>query len=302
MAIEHASTHRVYKPWGCTDLRPWSDIHDEGHTIGEIWFQRPGTGAPPTDLLIKFLFTNEPLSIQVHPSDAVARSLGLERGKTEAWYILSAAEGAQIALGLKRHLSSVELRNAIEDGSIADLVRWCPVLKDDIVLIPAGTIHALGAGIVVAEVQQRSDTTFRLFDHGREREVHIDSAIASANAGPAPEQPAPRRMTDARTLLATDPHFILERIDLTADSNWALRPDRETWLVVLGGRAKIGLLNISIGEAAFMDTDCTFLKAGENGMKGLLAYTANAPRVDLLHHLDGEKSFRPMGRSRELRT
>lgn len=302
MAIEHACTHHVYKPWGCTDLRPWSDIHNVNDAIGEIWFQRPDTDAPVTDLLLKLLFTQEPLSIQVHPNDAVARSLGLDRGKTEAWYILSATEGAQIALGLKRPLSSVELRGAIEDGSIADLVRWYPVLKDDVVLIPGGTIHALGAGIVVAEVQQRSDTTFRLFDYGRERDIHIDNAVAAADAGPATDQPAPRRMTEARTLLVADSHFILERIDLAANSSWELRVDRETWLLVLDGRAETELLSISIGEAVFLDTDCTFLKAGKNGMRSLLAYAANAPRADLLHNLGGAMSFRPADRLTELHT
>lgn len=302
MAVEHACTQRVYKPWGSTDLRPWSDIHDEGSAIGEIWFERADTEAPLPDLLFKLLFTREPLSIQVHPNDKLARSLGLDRGKTEAWYILSAVEGAQIALGLKQSLSSGELRSAIEDGSIADLVHWCPVVENDVVLIPAGTIHALGAGLVVAEIQQRNDTTFRLFDYGREREIHIDNAIAAADAGPASGQAVPRRMTDARTLLVADPHFIFERIDLAANSNWELRADRETWLLVLEGRAKIGLLNLFIGEAAFLDADRTRLRAGEKGMKGLLAYTANAPRADLLHNLDGEKAFRPLGRPLEQRT
>src|SRR5207247_461750 len=107
--------------------------------------------------LLKLLFTAQPLSIQVHPDDTLARSIGLPNGKTEAWYVLSAAPGARIALGLKRALTAVQLRAAIGDGSIAQVVQWRPVAKDDVIFVSAGTIHAIGAGLVVAEIQQRSD-------------------------------------------------------------------------------------------------------------------------------------------------
>lgn len=296
MTIEHARMDIVHKPWGSTELRPWSENSNDGMAIGEIWFQRPHTDAADPGLLLKLLFTREPLSIQVHPDDAFARSIGLDHGKTEAWYILSAVDDARIALGLKRCLSPAELRSAIDDGSIADLVHWRPVAKDDVVLIPAGTIHALGAGLVVAEIQQRSDTTFRLFDYGRHRELHVDNAVAAANAGPALGQSAPRRMTDARTLLVADPHFILERIDLAPRSAWELRADRETWLLVLDGHARIGLMNAFVGEAIFLDSERTHIKAGSLGLRGLLAYSAAAPCAGLLHNLDGLNACEPSSR------
>ena len=178
MAIEHAAVQAVRKPWGVTDLRPWSDIDGSGGAVGELWFHRPNQTAPASALLLKLLFTSEPLSIQVHPDDAFARSIGLPNGKTEAWYILSALPGAQVAAGLKRHLSPEQLRASIADGSIADLVQWRPVAKGDVVFVPAGTIHAIGAGIVLAEIQQHSDATYRLFDFGRQRELHADKAVA----------------------------------------------------------------------------------------------------------------------------
>ena len=168
MAIEHASVQVVRKPWGVSDLHPWSSIDGSGDAVGELWFQRADKNAPIPALLLKLLFTSEPLSIQVHPDDAFARSIGLPNGKTEAWYILSAAPDARVGVGLKRRLTPQELRAAITDGSIADLVQWRPVAKGDIIFIPAGTIHAIGAGIVLAEIQQRSDATFRLFDYGRD--------------------------------------------------------------------------------------------------------------------------------------
>ncbi len=105
MAIEHASVQVVRKPWGVTDLHPWSGIDGSDDAIGELWFQRIDQNAPSPALLLKLLFTSQPLSIQVHPDDAFARSIGLPNGKTEAWYILSATPDARVAVGLKRHLT-----------------------------------------------------------------------------------------------------------------------------------------------------------------------------------------------------
>jgi mannose-6-phosphate isomerase len=150
MAIEHASVQVARKPWGVANLHPWSSIDGSGDAIGELWFQRVDKNAPTPALLLKLLFTSEPLSIQVHPDDAFARSIGLPNGKTEAWYILSATPGARVAVGLKRSLTPQELRASIRDGSVAGLTQWRPAVKGDIIFIPAGTIHAIGAGIVLA--------------------------------------------------------------------------------------------------------------------------------------------------------
>src|SRR6186713_3344661 len=185
MTIEHAHAHSVSKPWGVLDPSPWSNAGDGTKTIGEIWYERSDSTAVPPSLLLKLLFTSQPLSIQVHPDDVHAQAMGLPNGKTEAWYVLSAAPGAKVAVGLDRRLTQQQLRKAVDDGSISDLVVWQTVSPDDVIYVPAGTIHAIGAGLVVAEIQQRSDATFRLFDHGRQRELHIDSAITVANAGPA---------------------------------------------------------------------------------------------------------------------
>src|ERR1700681_4349292 len=139
MAIEHASVQVARKPWGVADLHPWSSIDGSGGAVGELWFQRADNDARQPALLLKLLFTSEPLSIQVHPDDAFARSIGLPNGKTEAWYILSALPDARIAVGLKRNLTPRELRASIKDGSIADLVQWRPAVKGDIIFVAAGT-------------------------------------------------------------------------------------------------------------------------------------------------------------------
>ncbi len=296
MAIEHASVQLVRKPWGVGDLRPWSSSGGSGGAVGELWFQRIDKNAQSPTLLLKLLFTSEPLSVQVHPDDAFAHSIGLPNGKTEAWYILSATPEARVAVGLKRQLTSQELRASIRDGSIAGLTKWRPVAKGDIIFVPAGTIHAIGAGIVLAEIQQRSDATFRLFDYGRLRELHEDSAVAVSDSGPVQTQASPQRLTAVRTALIASPHFVLERIDLPANSNWALNADRETWLLVIEGHARIGPINASVGDAVFAEADRADIEVGPAGMSGLIAYPGPDPIMPLLQET-GEQMTKSAGAS-----
>ncbi len=231
MAIELARASVKPKPWGILDLRPWSNVSHNDGAIGELWYERPGEAGSDSSLLLKLLFTNQTLSIQVHPDDAFAHSIGLPNGKTEAWYVLSAPPDAKIARGLTQHLTPQQLRAAIVDGSIADLVVWRSVASDDVIFIPAGTIHAIGAGLVMAEIQQRSDATFRMFDFGRNRELHVENAITVADAGPAKSSAQKRRLTEERTLLVCNSHFVFERIELAPNSAWCLDADRETWIL-----------------------------------------------------------------------
>src|SRR3984885_8971659 len=282
MAIEHASVQVVRKPWGVTDLRPWSDIDVSGGAVGELWFHRQDQTAPVSALLLKLLFTSELLSIQVHPDDAFARSIGLPNGKTEAWYILSALPDARVAVGLKRRLSPDELLASIRNGSVADLVQWRPVIEGDVVFVPAGTIHAIGAGIVLAEIQQHSDATFRLFDYGRRRELHIENAVAVATIGPLKPQSLPERLTGARTALTVSPHFALERIDLLPGSVWMLDAPKEAWLLVIEGHAQLGGTRLSLGDAVFLQADHADIAAGADGLKALLAYPGPTINPDAL--------------------
>ena len=282
MTIEHAIVRTKPKPWGRLDLRPWSEASTTDGPIGELWFERPGLATPGTALLLKLLLTTEPLSIQVHPDDAYARSIGLANGKTEAWYILSAIAGAQVAVGLNYPRSATELRAAIADGSIANIVHWHPVHQGDVIFIPAGTIHAIGAGIVLAEVQQHSDATFRLFDYGRTRELHIESAVAVATAGPR-EIPSPReQLSNARMVLTANSYFALEQIDLAPRSVWTLDAPKETWLLAIEGHAQLGSTRLTLGEAVFLQADHAEIEVGSDGLKALLAYPGPNVNPDAL--------------------
>jgi mannose-6-phosphate isomerase len=291
MAIELARKQALPRPWGVVHLGPWSHAPHDAGPIGEIWYQR--AGRPTPSLLLKLLFTSEPLSIQVHPDDAYAQSIGLPNGKTEAWYVLSAAPDAKVAVGLDRRLTRQKLRQAVDDGSISDLVAWRTVIADDAISVPAGTIHAIGAGLVIAEIQQRSDATYRLFDHGRQRELHIDRAIAVADAGPARARERHNRLSDERTLLVSGVHFVLERIELAPDSYWCLEAKRETWFLVLSGDAVAGSFEVAIGDAIFAQLDRVDIHAGKTGMVGLVAYTGIGPIPNLLRRLAHADALRP---------
>jgi mannose-6-phosphate isomerase len=285
MPTELAAVRAVHKPWGVRDLQPWSSLDASGDAIGELWFEREGTDADTPALLLKLLFTSEPLSIQVHPDDTFARAMGMPNGKSEAWYILSAEPDARIGVGLKHRVTLQQLRASIQNGSITELVDWRPVAKGDVIYIPAGTIHSIGAGIVLAEIQQRSDATFRLFDFGRQRELDQDNGVTVAHPWPLPARCDPTRLTAARTSLVASRHFVLERVELPAGSSWALLAEAETWMLVLGGHAAIGLSAASIGQAIFVNGGRTSIEVGSGGLMALIAYPASHPIDSLLQPL-----------------
>jgi mannose-6-phosphate isomerase len=169
------------KVWGSALTQPWLD-NPERKKIGEMWF----SAQPDLPVLVKFLFTSERLSVQVHPDDAYARAHNNCTGKTEMWHILRAEPGAAVALGLREATSKERLRAAALSGEIVEMLNWIPAHPGDTFFVPAGTIHAIGAGLVLCEIQQFSDVTYRLFDYHRqpERELHLDDSLAVANLEP----------------------------------------------------------------------------------------------------------------------
>ena len=298
MTIERARAHALPKPWGVVDLRPFSNARHDGIAIGEIWYERSGAAAADTSLLLKLLFTSQPLSIQVHPNDTYAQSIGLRNGKAEAWHVLSAAPEAKVALGLKQRLTSQQLRQAIEDGSISDLVMWQAVSPGDSILVPAGTIHAIGAGLVLAEIQQRSDATFRVFDYGRQRELDIDNAIAVADAGPAVFGAIPTRLSDQRMLLISNAHFMFERLELAPSTAWCLEAEQETWFLVVNGSGRTGSFDVATGDTIFVQADRVNLHAGPIGLVGLVAYAGGDGVVPNLLRRLGPRTQRTQDRHR----
>lgn len=234
----------IEKPWGRTRLPPPFET-SSGEHIGEIWFPAPAGVEMP--LLIKYLFTSEKLSIQVHPSDEQAQARGLPGGKEECWYILEAEPGALLGIGTTRSLSHDELRQAALTGEIEALIEWHPAEAGMLFHIPPGTIHTIGGGISLIEIQQNCDITYRLYDYGRARDLHLDDGVAVANTVPFPAAHSrtvdPRRST---TLLATR-HFTLAHIvdDGAVD---VLKRSAPTLIIPIVGTCAVGGTNVGPGE------------------------------------------------------
>lgn len=242
--------HRRYveKPWGRTRLPPMFDPPAD-RRIGEVWF----TNGRELPLLAKYIFTSERLSIQVHPPQ-----------KTECWYVLEAEPGATIALGLTREISRDELREAGLDGSIERLVDWRPVHDGDFFIVPPGTIHAIGAGVSLLEFQQNADLTYRLYDYGRPRELHVDDAIRVADPVPYAAQLARHVSADEERALSNGPAF-----DLILTRGDALQ-GRQRWVMPLDGEVRAGSDVAAAGECLLLSPNQALQSEGARMLIGAM--------------------------------
>ena len=196
-------TRIVDRPWGRRGIDARFGLEPD-RRVGEIWFEPP---APrELDVMAKYLFTEERLSIQVHPDDATAQARGYPRGKDECWIILDVADDAELGIGTVREASADEVIAAARDGSIVDLLDWRKPAVGDFLYNPAGTIHALGAGLTVLEIQQAVDLTYRLFDYGRPRELHLEESRDVVAARPHVHR-LDTRVGETSVLLVAGPHF-----------------------------------------------------------------------------------------------
>ena len=224
--------HLVEKPWGRTQLPPmFGDTG--GRRIGEVWFQGPAD----VPLLAKYIFTSQMLSIQNHPNDRQAQSRGLKSGKDECWYVLEAEPGATLGLGLRRSVAREELRQAALNGSIVELLDWKPVQAGDFYYVPAGTVHAIGAGIAVLEFQQNADVTYRIYDFGRPRELHLDEGVSVAIGQPYGDERACRVAPSRSALLVDGPHFSLAQV-VGDDACPAAMIGQRRWVLPIDGSAR----------------------------------------------------------------
>jgi mannose-6-phosphate isomerase len=242
--------------WGKKDLSPW--YLDTGTTelVGEAWLTGPqcvvetGQFAGRTlasiaeevgeefPLLVKLLFPNEKLSVQVHPDDAQAQAAGEARGKTECWYVLEAEPGAYVSLGLKKGVAVTDVAASVADGTMESLIEQVPVSVGDMLFVDAGTVHAIGPGVVLLETQQTSDVTYRLYDYGRPRELHLEKGIAVIKTETAAGKVEPREM-DGFTRLIEQKYFVVDRFDLDKANEVAVSFDGPGCLVGLAGSAVV---------------------------------------------------------------
>lgn len=237
----------VEKVWGRSDIGP-PFVVPSSEPVGEIWFEPP---PEMPELLVKYLFTSENLSVQVHPSDLEAPSG--HRGKEECWLVLSAEPGAQLAVGFRSNVASDTMHAAAIDGTIEDLLAWRPVVPGDFVYLPAGTVHAIGSGLTLIEVQQNSDVTYRLYDYGRPRELHVQAAVGVAHGMVHPDELRRSLPERGHVQLVDGPHFRLERIDGAADADMLARfGDRPLLLIPLAGEAAIGETTVGPGSCSLV--------------------------------------------------
>jgi mannose-6-phosphate isomerase len=269
--------------WGFNDLKPWYDFQTTGEPIGEVWLTGdmcpaetgpctgkslsqitadhgeavlgPGHAREEFPLLVKILFPKEKLSVQVHPDDTLAQQYGEPRGKTECWYALDAGPDSSVALGIKPGTTVEQVRTGIDDGTLENLLEWLPVHKGDMIFVDAGTVHAIGPGAVLLETQQTSDLTYRMYDYGRGRELHLDKSFA-----------AMRLTTDAglvkpiaengRTVLLDKKYFRVERLTLSG-TNVAAQfappdaPPGVQMFFVISGTARLQPGSDSADDAGF---------------------------------------------------
>lgn len=227
----------VEKPWGRTDLpegfHPEGSDSGSGRKIGEIWFDDEGANLP---ILVKYLFTSEKLSIQVHPSDEQARAMGAPSGKEECWYVLAAEPGATIGIGTHAPIGGEKLREAALSGEIEQLMNWKPVQPGDFFYLKAGTVHAIGAGVSLIEVQQNADITYRLYDYGRPRELHLDESIAVADARPFPADQQQKVDEETDRKLVDGPKFALQLCGAGLEGVSDRAP---LWIVPLSGTVRV---------------------------------------------------------------
>lgn len=250
------------RPWGVRDLRPfYTRIVNE--PIGESWLtwednrvaNGPLAGQSIGDLakkyrrdlvgqvayyedrfplLIKFLFPGDKLSVQVHPDDQGAQKYGQPCGKTECWYVLRAEPGAQVALGLKPGVTLDEFRKSIAETRAEELLNWIDVFAGDMIYVAAGTVHTIGGGIVLVETQQTSDITYRLYDYGRPRELHIEKGLEAVklntNAGKVV-----RGAGDQPDVLVSSPFFQVEKMRLREPLHAEVSPASPHILVAVNG-------------------------------------------------------------------
>lgn len=262
----------VGRVWGSKDLRPWYDFVAKEEPIGEVWLtgddceiatgphagttlgeifkEQPqamlGDRAFSSDspLLIKVIFAREKLSVQVHPDDRLAQKYGQPRGKTECWYALAAEAGAQVAAGLKAGVTMDEVKTGIESGTLEKSLKMLSVRAGDMILVDAGTVHAIWPGSVLLETQQNCDLTYRMYDYGRGRELHIGKSLEAVRFRTKAGKVSPRVLED-RTVLVESQYFCVERIpvEVSRPSTSLYREDEPkpglAWLFAAEGSGRL---------------------------------------------------------------
>lgn len=248
--------------WGRDSLAPWFESTGMNEKVGEAWLSGPDSivedgplagqtlaqAWPEFPLLIKILFPNDKLSVQVHPDDEQAQAAGMPRGKTECWYVLEAEPGAAVACGLKKGQEAEDLLVAIAADRAEEILEMVPVKVGDMVFVDAGTVHAINPGVTLLEVQQTSDTTYRLYDYGRPRELHLEKGLAVIKTKTHAGLIKPEQM-DGFTRLIKARYFVVDRYELAPGASASIENPSAGCVVALAGAGTIEGVEVNKGQA-----------------------------------------------------
>lgn len=219
-------------------------------------------------ILIKLIDAKDNLSVQVHPKNEYALRVEGEYGKTEMWYIVDCDEGARLLYGFKHNITKEEFAKRIEDNTLLEVTNSVEVKKGDVFFIEAGTLHAIGSGILIAEIQQNSNTTYRIYDYGRvgndgkPRELHVNKAMDVTELVPPTREPKPQGATEHmdgfdKTLLSSCDYFTVYALDIKEKAELEATEASFNSILCLSGEVNLksanGDLTIKKGESVFLD-------------------------------------------------
>ena len=287
--------------WGRQSLAPLFAVKAGSQPIGEVWLtfqdnetslgltlgsllsQRPGilgTAAHPDypgqcPLLVKFLFTTGRLSVQVHPDDAYARQRHGTLGKTEAWYVVDAQPPGEVGAGFREEVTAERLRESALSGEIEQLLDWRKVEAGDTIFVPAGLVHAIGAGLAICEVQENSDITYRLYDYGRPRELHLEDGMRVAKLGSHPSVMKPAPITWWRDQLVECKYFRIERLRVPGRLRFTGRNPHYLLLICLEGQGRIDGRPFAAGQAWMTPANSAEFSVDGADSRWIVTYTAD---------------------------
>ncbi len=250
----------------------------KGQTLSSVLKQHPeylGTKVKNGELpvLVKFIDAKQDLSVQVHPDDAYAKEHEGDNGKTEVWYVIDAEEGASLIYGFKHKVTEEILRKAVETGTLDRHLQKVEVHKGDTYFVPSGTVHGIGAGILMAEIQENSNVTYRVYDYnrvdknGKKRELHFDKAVQVMNMDVAPDVKQKPRMVryypgSSRELLCRCKYFETERIQVKKGFSFSVMNNSFQVLMCLGGYGQVETMDAEQKPMRFSKGETIFLPAG----------------------------------------
>jgi mannose-6-phosphate isomerase len=295
--------------WGRESLAPYFENPTPHEKIGEAWFtsqnNRTSLGITLEELLashgeilgtachsdhpgvcpllLKFLFTSERLSVQVHPDDDYARRHHQCLGKTEAWYVLDSQPPGEVGVGFSRPLSPEELTKTAHSGEIEDLVGWRQAKRGDVIFVPAGTVHAIGAGLTICEIQENSDITYRLYDYGRPRELHLEHGARVSETGVYENAARKLKLAAGREELLVSKYFRLESIRPQESIAFHGALPYYALLICTAGKSKIQGQPVTHGQVWFVPAGSEEFEVVAPGSEWLLTYTSeqSAPGLEV---------------------